>query len=201
MNKEEFLKVLGEGLSALSRSERENIVSYYRGYIEDAGDEGEAIAQLGDPQAMAKRLISEMPDAPKREKSLGGRVWTVIVYVLASPFLLALGAVALALYICLWAAAFCLALALLLVAACPALVAVTLAAGGAFSLILGLAVGLGEWATLLLFTGGGLAMGALGLMILRPSVKLLLFSFKPIAAIGRWCIQVSAKPFGRRLNK
>lgn len=61
MTAAEFLQQLAKNLSPLTPEERENALSYYREYLEEAGaDEAAAIEALGSPQSVAQRIISEL---------------------------------------------------------------------------------------------------------------------------------------------
>src|SRR5699024_3411298 len=118
MDKQTFLRRLEEGLRQLPPEEREDILAYHREYFQDAGPEQEAkvIQELGDPDLLARRLLSEygeqppasppppppsqpQPEAPKKKRPSG--VLVAILAVLAAPIALplaaALGAVAIAL--------------------------------------------------------------------------------------------------------
>ena len=132
MDKQTFLRRLEEGLRQLPPEEREDILAYHREYFQDAGPEQEAkvIQELGDPDLLARRLLSEygeqppasppppppsqpQPEAPKKKRPSG--VLVAILAVLAAPIALplaaALGAVAIALAV----AALSVALALMAV--------------------------------------------------------------------------------------
>lgn len=60
MTRAEFMEKLKELLSDLSESEREEVLTYYEEYFEDAGEENEqtVIESLGSPQKVA-RIIKE----------------------------------------------------------------------------------------------------------------------------------------------
>lgn len=60
MTRSEFMEKLKELLSDLSESEREEVLTYYEEYFEDAGEENEqaVIESLGSPQKVA-RIIKE----------------------------------------------------------------------------------------------------------------------------------------------
>ncbi|MBQ7013487.1 MAG: DUF1700 domain-containing protein [Oscillospiraceae bacterium] len=69
MTSAEFLKQLESNLSSLPEEERENAMSYYREYFEEAGpeDEDAAAERLGSPQSVAERIIHEVGDAPQTD--------------------------------------------------------------------------------------------------------------------------------------
>lgn len=62
MDKLTYLKALSDALEGkLSDRERDEIIRYYSEYFADAGEgrEGEVIAELGSPEALARRLLAE----------------------------------------------------------------------------------------------------------------------------------------------
>jgi len=96
MNRREFLKELRRELEHLSFEERENAISYYEEYLDDAGpeNEAEAIRGFGPPAAVAAGLkteqaiikaelaISEPPTSPKEGTK---KVWLVILAIFSMP--------------------------------------------------------------------------------------------------------------------
>ncbi|MDE7093899.1 MAG: DUF1700 domain-containing protein [Oscillospiraceae bacterium] len=60
MTVNEFLHELERNLSSLKPEERQSAMAYYREYLEEAGDSAqEAIENLGSPQSVAERILSE----------------------------------------------------------------------------------------------------------------------------------------------
>ncbi|MDE6708289.1 MAG: DUF1700 domain-containing protein [Oscillospiraceae bacterium] len=60
MTVNEFLQELEKNLSSLKPEERQSAMAYYREYLEEAGDSAqEAIENLGSPQSVAERILSE----------------------------------------------------------------------------------------------------------------------------------------------
>jgi uncharacterized membrane protein len=63
MNRETFLQNLGAALSGLTRLEREEILTDYQSYFDDAVADGQSeeivAAKLGDPQKLAKELVAQ----------------------------------------------------------------------------------------------------------------------------------------------
>jgi uncharacterized membrane protein len=63
MNQNEFLQQLSLGLERLPVAEREDILSDYRAYFNDAladgRSEADVAAALGDPQRLARELMAE----------------------------------------------------------------------------------------------------------------------------------------------
>lgn len=62
MNRVEFIRQLEYLLQDISEEEREDAVSYYRDYLEEAGDEGEeqAIREFGSPERVAAIIRSDL---------------------------------------------------------------------------------------------------------------------------------------------
>jgi uncharacterized membrane protein len=59
MTREEYLNELNKALKRIPKEERENAISYYREYFEDAGDEQEVIRELGEPKELARKILIE----------------------------------------------------------------------------------------------------------------------------------------------
>lgn len=72
MKKEEFLAELAQELQELSEEEREDVLSYYRDYLEEAEGSGE-LAAIGTPQEAAKRILTGLePDETAGEFTENG---------------------------------------------------------------------------------------------------------------------------------
>lgn len=201
MDKQTFLRRLEEGLRQLPPEEREDILAYHREYFQDAGPEQEAkvIQELGDPDLLARRLLSEygeqppasppppsqpQPEAPKKKRPSG--VLVAILAVLAAPIALplaaALGAVAIALAV----AALSVALALMAVIVGVLVTGIALVALGFSTLLL-------YPPAALVVLGGGLVCCGLGLFGVMPVVRLIQVMFRGVANLFR-------KAFSRRKN-
>lgn len=60
MTVNEFLQELEKNLTSLKPEEKANAMAYYREYLEEAGESAqEAIENLGSPQSVAERILSE----------------------------------------------------------------------------------------------------------------------------------------------
>ena len=59
MNKNEYLKILRENLTALSDDERENALSYYEEFFNDSDSDEQAISALGSPETVAEQILRE----------------------------------------------------------------------------------------------------------------------------------------------
>lgn len=201
MDKQTFLRRLEEGLRQLPPEEREDILAYHREYFQDAGPEQEAkvIQELGDPDLLARRLLSEygeqppasppppppsqpQPEAPKKKRPSG--VLVAILAVLAAPIALplaaALGAVAIALAV----AALSVALALMAVIVGVLVTGIALVALGVSALAL-------YPPAALVVLGAGLVCCGLGLFGVMPVVRLIQVMFRGLANLFR-------KAFSRR---
>lgn len=72
MKKEEFLAELEQELQELPEEEREDVLSYYRDYLDEAEDSGE-LAAVGTPQDAAKRILTGLePDETAGEFTENG---------------------------------------------------------------------------------------------------------------------------------
>lgn len=199
MDKQTFLRRLEEGLRQLPPEEREDILAYHREYFQDAGPEQEAkvIQELGDPDLLARRLLSEygeqppasppppsqpQAEAPKKKGASG--VLVAILAVLAAPIALplaaALGAVAIALAV----AALSVALALIAVIVGVLVTGIALVALGFSTLLL-------YPPAALVVLGAGLVCCGLGLFGVMPVVLLIQAMFRGVANLFR-------KAFSRR---
>ena len=201
MDKQTFLRRLEEGLRQLPPEEREDILAYHREYFQDAGPEQEAkvIQELGDPDLLARRLLSEygeqppasppppppsqpQPEAPKKKRPSG--VLVAILAVLAAPIALPLAAALGAVAIALAAAALSVALALLAVIVGVLVTGIALVALGVSALLL-------YPPAALVVLGAGLVCCGLGLFGVMPVVLLIQAMFRGLANLFR-------KAFSRR---
>lgn len=106
MNRSEFFEKLEQGLTKVSKEEREAALAYYHEYFDDAGAENEqrVIEELGSPMQIAARIKADSAvkkldeDAKPSMKKGISAVWLVILAIFAAPIALplAIGAAALA---------------------------------------------------------------------------------------------------------
>lgn len=213
MNAYEYLQALRAALAVLPDDEIDSAMRYYEDYFLDAGDENAAqvIEQLGPPEQVAEAILRDYtgvarrrPERFEEEKAqtvdgvpLGrdGKPLTrkkgINPWMLACIVLLALifGPVAITVIGAIILAVVCLIVG---VAACVVAVpAATLIGGGAlvlFSFLL--------WATpasALATLGAGLAVGAVGLLLVLLVIKLCILFVPPIirglVALIRWPIE------------
>lgn len=115
MSKNDFLRSLDSKLSQLPENERRKHASYYEELIDDmvesGMDEADAVKKLGDPNDIAKEILTDTPlpllVKTKVRPSGGWTALTIILAVLSCPIWLpiaiAIFAVILAVYVVLWA--------------------------------------------------------------------------------------------------
>ena len=100
MTRNEFITALRRRLSHLPPYEQDAALKYYEEYFDEAASEEEAAQQLGSPDAIADRILSDYASpaqVPPQKVGHSAWYWTgiVVLCVFASPFLLSLGAAAL----------------------------------------------------------------------------------------------------------
>lgn len=108
MTKSEFLNGLDARLSALSLSDREQSLEYYAEMIDDRIEDGmseaDAVADIGRPDAIARRILLEMPLTALTSpiKKTARSPLTYVLIVLGTPIwgslLIAAAAILIALY-------------------------------------------------------------------------------------------------------
>lgn len=124
MNKTQFIKQLRERLSALPKKDAEEQIAFYDEMIDDRIEEGlleeEAVAQMGNVNELAQKILSDFPADKKENKKL--KAWQTIFLILGSPLWLsltvALLAVLISLYVVLWSVAISLWAVFVSLAAC-----------------------------------------------------------------------------------
>ncbi len=113
MNKNEFLKILRRNLKELPVSEVEERVLFYSEIIDDKVEEGfsedDVIAEIGEPEALAKSILGEYPEYKKgkdKNKTHKLSALEIVLLSLGSPVWVSLFVAALAvvisLYIVIW---------------------------------------------------------------------------------------------------
>ena len=109
MDKQTFLRLLQQQLSALSPQELQKHIEYYSEMIDDRIEDGlseqEAVAAMGDPSQIAQQILSEAQLPPKQSPALP--VWAIVLLVVGSPIwvslLIAAFSVVISLYVSMWA--------------------------------------------------------------------------------------------------
>lgn len=115
MNKTEFLQRLGEKLTALPENEIEKTQGFYSEMIDDRIEDGmsedDAVAAIGDIDAIVKGSLLDLPLATlmkaKIKPKSGLKIWEIVLLVLGFPLwfplLGAFFAIILAVYASVWA--------------------------------------------------------------------------------------------------
>lgn len=92
MNMNEYMRELESALKHLPREDREEALSYYREYFEDAGPlkEAEVIEELGDPKFAASQIVKEAAikrlEEPRQAAKKGlSTIWIIILALCAAP--------------------------------------------------------------------------------------------------------------------
>ena len=94
MNRNEYMKELEQALKRLPKAEREEALSYYNEYFDDAGPEREAgvMEELGDAKGIAAQIVKEVAlkrlAEPKPEKAARkglSTLWIVLLALCAAP--------------------------------------------------------------------------------------------------------------------
>ena len=114
MKKEEFLTCVAEGLAGLPQEDIDRWLDYYREMLDDRVEDGipeeSAVAMIGTPDEVAKKIIAETP-LPRLIKARVEPVrhkpaWVIVLLVLGAPLWLSLLitalAVVFAVYVTLW---------------------------------------------------------------------------------------------------
>lgn len=111
MEAEQYMKALNWELRRLPKEEREEAISYYREYFEEAAEAAEngeydPVQEFGEPKFLAQRIIQEcmgklLDETPKTTKKSMLAVWMVILAIFASPIALPLGLMMITLMLCL----------------------------------------------------------------------------------------------------
>lgn len=92
MTKNEYMKELENALRRLPKEEREEALSYYREYFEDAGPEKEVevLEELGDPKVAASQILKDVAikrlEEPEKAARKGlSTIWIVLLALCAAP--------------------------------------------------------------------------------------------------------------------
>ena len=111
MTKYEFLEKLKSGLHGLPDKELQSSLEYYGEMIDERIESGlseeDAVAQLGDPETVAREILLDLPlptlikQNCKRKNPW--KAWEIVLLVLGSPLWLPLGLTAVALVFTLYA--------------------------------------------------------------------------------------------------
>lgn len=122
MNKEEYMTLLAVALNDIPEAEKEEALDYYSHYLDDAGEENvqEVLKSLGSPSKLADSIRRDLkledrstnvvgenvyqnpyanPQPIKKQMSGGMIALIVILCILASPLLIAVASVVLAIIV------------------------------------------------------------------------------------------------------
>ncbi len=112
MNKNEFLQTLRHALGKLPSSEVEQSLAFYAEMIDDRVEDGmieeDAVAALGDVNAIAAQIAAETPAIPKAiaKANTGSRTLNIVLLAVFSPIwvplALAFACMLLAIYLAIW---------------------------------------------------------------------------------------------------
>ena len=187
MNKKQFLQSLADKLSMLPQSEIQKSLEYYSEIIDDRMEDGmteeEAVAALGDVQAIAREILLNTPlptlikaKATPRKKRQGWEILLLILgFPLWFPLLIAFFSIVFALYVALGS----VILSLWAVVLCIPICALCALAGAVF----------------LFFSGAGTAYGlaALGAFTFLSGFSIFLFFI--VKALCKALLRMSAALF------
>lgn len=85
MDRNEFLRRLGQALGAMPEDERQDILADYQAYFEDARadgrDEAAVAAALGDPERLARELMAERRLQAWERHKTPGNLWPALAAV------------------------------------------------------------------------------------------------------------------------
>lgn len=93
MNKQEFLRTLGQGLKNLPYAEQDKWIDFYGEMIDDRVEEGlseeEAVAAIGSVEEIIQQILSQtQPEVKKKKQQL--KTWQLVMLIVGSPLWLAL---------------------------------------------------------------------------------------------------------------
>lgn len=167
MVRKKFDKKLRKSLKGLSRQERQEVIDYYNEMIDDSIESGkteeQAIEELGSPEDLAKKILSENysvepisadKGSGEKKKSSLKPLWIVLI-IIGSPVWISLAVGAAGIIVGLLAGA--LGLVVGLFAVCAGLVV-----GGVGTTVYGVIMLFVEFGYGLACTGGGICSFALG---------------------------------------
>ncbi len=111
MTKYEFLEKLKSGLHGLPDKELQGSLEYYGEMIDERIESGlseeDAVAQLGDPETVAREILLDLPLSTLIKQNYKRKspwtAWEIVLLVLGSPLWLSLGLTAVALVFTLYA--------------------------------------------------------------------------------------------------
>lgn len=100
MNKDNFLEELDKKLKEISKSDKEEAISYYKEIIEDSVEDGkdekEVIENLGNMEDIINKVIENSKNQEITKKISGEKT---VILLLLSPFILIFGVIIISLFI------------------------------------------------------------------------------------------------------
>lgn len=69
MTRQEYLEQLGKNLSSLTNDERQEAISYYSDYFEEADNDEEIMKELGSPEELAKTIAAKLANGLAKSKT------------------------------------------------------------------------------------------------------------------------------------
>lgn len=187
MNRNEYMKELELALKRLPKPEREEAISYYNEYFDDAGPEREAevIEELGEAKGIAAQIVKEVAlkrlEEPKPERAARkgfSTLWIVLLALCAAPIGLPLLLVVVV---------FGLAMVLLVFSVFAALLVsgVVFVAVGIVSIAVGLYFLPSQLASGIFILGTALGESGVGLLLICAGCACCKYVFKGMAGITR----------------
>lgn len=201
MTRVEYLQALEKELRGLPQKDFQEAMDYFTEYLEDAGLEHEAdiIAELGTPSEAAKDIVSTVlgkttEPVQKRRllslKTIGDKVVFGLLFLLASPFLVALALVVLALGVAVLGGFFTLAILVGLIPITGILFAGVTIVTGFVTLAEAVTLFANHWTSMVMGVGGFLAAVGCGLCLFAVSTWLGRYYLWSLGRIAKWVISL-----------
>ena len=212
MNRKVFMERLRECLADISAEEREDALTYYESYFEEAGVENEAqvIEELGSPEKVAENIKRDLLEEPQssiqapecmeheqyeeyEQKDKSGRIAMVIVIaVLTFPIWITVAATLFGLIVAAFGVLFgCAAggIAATVGLLISGVALIGMGIGGCIS---------GSIAAGILVTGAGFFVMAIGILLL---ICVVWICGRAVPICCRWIVNLCRKPWQRRKER
>ena len=69
MTRQEYLEQLGKNLNSLTNDERQEAISYYSDYFEEADNDEEIMKELGSSEELAKTIAAKLANGLAKSKT------------------------------------------------------------------------------------------------------------------------------------
>jgi uncharacterized membrane protein len=186
MTRDECIKKLSYYLRKLPKVERQEAISYYREYFQEAGEENESrvIEELGSPQELAKKITidcvekqfeEETKDA-KQGKSLS-KVWIVLLAICALPVSPVILSVVIVIFVLMGV--------ILLTIGVMIFTGAVVAIAGIPTTLMGIILLFSHLGNGMILTGNGMVIMAVGGLLFVGSIQLWYVAIKGIVYMGR----------------